>query len=160
MSAQGDSIEAKVDLILAELVLVRSDMSSLTRHMRRIDKRNAKLRQEHLPKLKRSVDWLGRHDYRAGWNGVAGMKGLPKVSRLTTQRVAALKVAEADESFDWSVILNEVRVISKGFVEGFKGFGFDWIIGDPHNWTRVIEGKYRERGAPTHKEGMEDFFDG
>ena len=150
MSRDVDKISAKLDLVLAEMALIKKTVNRLDRRGR-----TSRVKRATMPS-----GWVPRHDYIDEWNASAGrsMADVSKVPSLTPARANLLKLREQEHAFDWPRLLHAIEEISPQFVSDWGGFGFDWVISAPapgkgEPYVRVIEGRYKmkegERGAET-----------
>lgn len=84
-------------------------------------------------------------DYLEEWNAWAGDRGVRRVLKLTAHRLEHLRAREADQlAATWPMVLRELSRASE-WIRGFRGFSFDWLIKDPNNWVKVLEGTYADR---------------
>lgn len=145
--AQLDQIAAKLDLVLAEMEQVRRDVGRLAR---KINRQKARTK-------KRPSNWRPQHDYAGDWNAMAERHGWRTVQRITPKRARLLKEAESSDAWDWPALLAEVDQVARAWVDGFRGWGFDWVVGDEEHWTNIMERKYRPDNGNGGKT-VEDFF--
>jgi len=109
-------------------------------------------RQNTLP----SVDFQAVVDY---WNDI--VSDLPKVVSLTEQRKKAIKSIwmKAGDSPLWRFATAFRDVQDSDFLSGrngqWSGCGFDWVL-KPANWTKIIEGNYRNKTGKIHAPPQED----
>lgn len=95
-------------------------------------------------------------DYVADWNRIAEGRHWPKLRALTPNRKAKLATRELEAAWDWEelcALLSSPAQVSDSWVDGFTGFGFDWVILNGHNYVKILEGKYRERFGRTPRNG-------
>lgn len=98
--------------------------------------------------------WKPAHDYVSQWNALAKNLKVRGIQALTPRRKKHLKARERDGlGRIWPDVVRQLEA-SRTWVDGFRGFCFDWIIQSTDNMTKVAEGKYVDRdakGNPTHK---------
>ena len=92
------------------------------------------------------------------WNALAGRLGLPLVKKISQKRINGVNARVRDtmvENLD--AIYDEIE--SNEFLQGvrgrdsWKGASFDWLFLSPHNWIKVLEGKYRDKGQKRRNRG-------
>lgn len=105
---------------------------------------------------KSNIDFQAVVDY---WNDI--VSDLPKVVSLTEQRKKAIKSIwmKAGDSPLWTFATAFRDVQDSDFLSGrngqWSGCGFDWVM-KPANWTKIIEGNYRNKTGKSHAPPHED----
>jgi len=108
------------------------------------------------------ADTKSNIDFQAvvkSWNDI--VSDLPKVVSLTEQRKKAIKSIwmKAGDSPLWTFATAFRDVQDSDFLSGrngqWSGCGFDWVL-KPANWTKIIEGNYRNKTGKSHVPPQED----
>lgn len=106
---------------------------------------------EQLKPEKFEVEQISEHknDLARLWNDT--VKNLPKVSKITPQRAAKIKARSKDRSFEeWEHLfegMDQTPFLCGKNDRGWRA-DFDWIMRNPENALRVIEGKYSGTKPP------------
>ena len=98
------------------------------------------------PEAQAPAPWVPRYDYMADWNSACTFRDWPnKIRTITTpRRKAHLLVRESEEAFDWPAIFEELLIVNSAWTSNFPGWGFDWVTSNVDNYTKLLEGKYRD----------------
>ena len=80
------------------------------------------------------------------WNGLFHDTHL-EIKKLTDARKRKINTRTEESSFDYKEIFQKV-VDSKFLTDPnkeWKGFCFDWVIDNDHNYIKILEGKYNDK---------------
>jgi len=80
------------------------------------------------------------------WNGLFHDTHL-EIKKLTDARKRKINTRTEESSFDYKEIFQKV-VDSKFLTDPnkeWKGFCFDWVIANDHNYIKILEGKYNDK---------------
>ena len=80
------------------------------------------------------------------WNGLFHDTHL-EIKKLTDARKRKINTRTEESSFDYKEIFQKV-VDSKFLTDPnkeWKGFCFDWVIANDHNYIKILEGKYSDK---------------
>jgi len=83
------------------------------------------------------------------WNLFAEKYNVPKISKINDKRRKKLKIRSKEEQFDITKIL-AVAKDQKWLIEQ-TFFTFDWMIESESNYTKVLEGNYKEKPKEEEK---------
>jgi len=112
-------------------------------------------KQNAIPEKRREEAENSREDIRGSgivseikdyWNS---KKSLQSIRAMTPKRIIQVNTRLKEEQFkdNWKIIID--KVASSPFCTGSTGWkaGFDWLIKNKDNYTKVLEGNYDERRA-------------
>lgn len=89
---------------------------------------------------------------KENWNNFVKNNSLPKILNITSSRREKIKKRMSESGFDFQKILDEIAV--SDLLLGKKGtwsVKFDWIFENDSNYTKILEGNYRNKGAVVDK---------
>lgn len=81
--------------------------------------------------------------YTELWNEFANKFGMRKIIDLTEKRKIKLKKRIKEPNFNLPEILN--RASQQKFITDNNWFTFDWVLESQNNYTRVLEGAYKDK---------------
>jgi hypothetical protein len=86
------------------------------------------------------------------WNNFAKKIGLAEITQLNPRRKSGVRARIEQKGFDFSLICQ--KITESDFLRGGNRDGwrvdFDFIFLSPHNWVKILEGKYSNR-QPVNK---------
>lgn len=85
------------------------------------------------------------------WNAFAQEQSISLVEKVTVKRKRAISARKSDGMLDrlddvFREIKNSEFLLGVTGRESWHGADFDFVFCSPHNWVKILEGKYRDKG--------------